>query len=324
MKIMRSLSFSYAIGLSIASVALLVACSSTADAPLHKYKATQLRPNTYVIFGPTDIPNPQNRGFMNNPGIVITSAGVVVIDPGSSEETGKMVVNAVRQITDKQIIAVINSHIHGDHWLGNDAIKQSFPKVDVYGHQDMINKARDGGGEQWIKLLNGMTAGAVAGTRPLIPNKALKDGDVLTFGSTTFRIHHTGHAHTHGDLMVEVPEERVYFLGDIVLHGRIGRMDDGNFMGNIKAIDHALAVNDYLYVPGHGKSGDKTIPLAYRTYLETVYKTVSGLYSDGVSDFEMKPRVLGKLADYQTWHEFSNEVGRHVSLCYLEVEQAAF
>lgn len=303
---------------------LMSSCSSSPDSPLARYQTTQISKNAYVIFGPTGIPDPQNRGFMNNPAFVITEKGVVLIDPGSSAETGKLVSSAIKRVTKQPVVAVINTHVHGDHWLGNNAVKRAFPGTDVYGHSDMIKKAADGGGQQWIKLLNSMTDGAVAGTIPLVPNKSLKHGDVLTFGNTQFKIHHTGHAHTHGDLMVEVPQEKVFFLGDIVLHGRIGRMDDGNFKGNIDAIDHALAVNAAVYVPGHGKSGDKTIPLAYRTYLETVYKTVSGLYNDGISDFEMKPGVLAKLDNYKSWHEYNSEVGRHVSLCYLEVEQAAF
>ncbi|MBE9515594.1 MAG: MBL fold metallo-hydrolase [Proteobacteria bacterium] len=302
----------------------LAACNSAPDTKKLNSEAKQLTESVFVIFGPNQLPNPANRGFMNNPGFIITSDGVVVIDPGSSTTIGEMVASQIRKKTDKPVVAIIDTHVHGDHWLGNTGILNIFPGAQVYGHQDMINKAKAGAGEDWIKLMNGLTNGAIAGTKPHVPTKALKDGDVLKFGNTRIRIHHTGQAHTHGDLMVEVINEKVFFLGDIVLHNRIGRMVDGNFKGNIAAIDRALKSAATVYVPGHGQSGDKTIPLAYRTYLETVYKTVSSLYDNGMTDFEMKPAVDSKMGPFKNWHSYTEQLGNHISLCYLQVEQDAF
>ena len=52
------------------------------------YAFEEVANNTWVIHGPRELPNPENKGFMNNPGIVITSAGLVMIDPGSTVQTG--------------------------------------------------------------------------------------------------------------------------------------------------------------------------------------------------------------------------------------------
>ena len=306
------------------SALLSSSCNTAPGVALLTFESTRLTDSIYVIFGPNQLPNPANKGFMNNPAFIITTDGVVLIDPGSSTTTGTSVANEIKKKTDKPVVAIINSHIHGDHWLGNEGVLKQFPNAKIYGHQDMISRAKAGGGEDWIKLLNGLTNGAIAGTKPVIPTHALKDGDELKIGSSRFRIHHTGQAHTHGDLMVEVVDQKVFFLGDIVLHGRVGSMNDGNFKGNVAAIDRALKSNARIYVPGHGQSGDKSIPLAYRGYLDTIYKTVSSLYDNGISDFEMKPVVDSKMAAYRNWESYNNELGRHISLCYLQVEQDAF
>ncbi|MDH5631395.1 MAG: MBL fold metallo-hydrolase [Gammaproteobacteria bacterium] len=303
---------------------VLVSCGGQKASAPSRAVAEAVGPNTYVIFGPNQLPNPVNKGFMNNPGFVVTNKGVVVIDPGSGLKIGKMVVDEIRRVTTQPVVAVINTHIHGDHWLGNGGIIEAFPEAVIYGHPDMMERANHGAGEDWIKLINGLTDGAIVGTKPVLPSKTLNDGDVLTFGMSRLKIHHTGHAHTHGDLMVELVTEKVFFLGDIVLHGRIGRMDDGNFKGNIDAIDRALAANANVYVPGHGMKGDKSIPMAYRTYLSTIYETVKGLYDQGLTDFDMKPQVVENLVEFQDWGSFETEVGRQVSLCYIQVEQAAF
>ena len=39
---------------------------------------------------------------------------------------------------------------------------------------------------------------------------------------------------------------------------------------------------------------------------------------------EMKPQVAERLAAYKDWYGFDSELGRHISLAYLEVEANAF
>ena len=59
---------------------------------------------------------------MNNPGFVVTEDSVVVVDLGSSTQAGRRLVDEIRSVTDKLVTHVLATHIHGDHWLGNQAI----------------------------------------------------------------------------------------------------------------------------------------------------------------------------------------------------------
>ncbi len=109
----------------------LTACSPPADTASEKAAETsstqsksdfphsfeKVAKNTWVMHGPRELPNPQNKGFMNNPGIVKTSAGLVIIDPGSTLQVGENVLAEVKKISDEDIVAVFNTHVHGDHWL---------------------------------------------------------------------------------------------------------------------------------------------------------------------------------------------------------------
>ena len=45
----------------------------------------------------------------------------------------------------------------------------------------------------------------------------------------TFRFHAPERAHSGTDVMIEVVQESVVFLGDNVTHKRIARMDDASF-----------------------------------------------------------------------------------------------
>ena len=150
----------------LASSLVLTACSDSSAPPLNKDSPlTKITERVYVIPGPLDLPNKQNQGFINNPGFVITNKGVVVIDPGSSMRIGQMVLDKIRNITQAPVIAVFNTHIHGDHWLANCAIRAAYPRAVIYAHPAMMSKIAAGEGETWINMLNRLTDGALKETR---------------------------------------------------------------------------------------------------------------------------------------------------------------
>jgi len=293
-------------------------------AEIKAYPLKKIANNTYVIHGPLEYPNKKNKGFMNNPGFVVTQAGVVVIDPGSSVQVGRMVLKQIKTITNKPVTHVLNTHIHGDHWLGNQAFAEAFPKVVIMAHPDMIKRAKEGAAEQWVSIMSKSTAGASDGTRAVIPNKTINDKQVLKTGGMQFRIHAPKKAHSFTDIMIEVVEESVVFLGDNVLYKRLPRMGDGTFKGNTLACQLAIDLGAKMYVPGHGPSGDKNIIVPFMDYLKIIYREVGKHYEAGLADFEMKLKVVSKLQDYAGWSGFKIEVGKHISLAVLEYERDEF
>jgi len=294
-----------------------------ADA-LPDYPAGKLSDRVWVIHGPTELPNPENKGFMNNPAFVLTDESVVVIDPGSTLETGRMVLRQISKVTDKPVTHVFDSHIHGDHWLGNQAIREVYPDARFYAHPVMIEQAHAGEAESWINMMQQLTEGASKGTEAVIPDQALQDGQEIVVGDVTFRVYLTDWAHTKTDAMIEVVEDSLLATGDNALYTRIGRMDDASFRGNIAACDQALDLELKYYVPGHGPAGGPEVVEPFCTYLKTLYAQVAEMYEEGLSDFEMKDAVVASLSAYQDWSGFSDEVGKHISLALLEIERAEF
>jgi len=283
------------------------------------YPVVKLTQHIYIIYGPVGEPNKENQGFRNNAVFVVTKDGVVVIDPGTSVYVGNMILKKIRGVTKKPVVAVFNSHAHGDHWLGNQAFAQANPKLDIYAHPVMKQLAETGEGERWIKMFNDATGNASEGTKPVAPNKTVKDGDVIKIGGLSFRIHHTGAAHSTNDIMVEIPEDNALFTGDIVRDGLVG-ISNASFKGNLEAIDRALKTNAKLFIPGHGNAGDKKIVETYRDFMKTLRDVVAKNYEEGLSDFEIKPKVVQALDKFKNWVSFEENIGRLVSLAYLEIE----
>ncbi len=288
------------------------------------YQPEEIAPGVYVIHGPKELPSPENQGFMNNPAWIVTDQGVVVIDPGSSVQVGEMVLARIEKATDKPILAVFNSHIHGDHWLGNQAIRERYPDVPIYGHERVGPKVIAGAGTEWVELMLSMTQNATAGTEIVKPDHPVKDGDELQIGGLTYRVMNNDKAHTDTDIMLHVPEKSLIFLGDNAGHERILRLEGGSFPGNVTALENALATGASVFVPGHGPSGGREVAERYRDYLSTVYATAQVGVEEGLADFEIRPLLLPKLNPWKDWSGFDTELGKHINAAFLEAEAAAF
>ncbi len=312
------------LSLTLFCLVAVVGVSVAADRAIKKdYPVTKINDRIYVIYGPYELPNKQNQGFRNNPAFVVTSAGVIVIDPGSGKNVGEMVLKKIRAITDKPVVAVFDTHSHGDLWLGNDAIKRAYPKAVIYGHPNMKAALEAGEGERWVKIMNRETQGETAGTVVVGPDKTVNHGEVITIGDRQFRVHYFGSAHTDNDILIEVVEDKVLFVGDVVRVKALGSQE-GSFKGNIAAIEKLLSLPVKTFVPGHGPAGGREILDTYNGFLQKFYATVQELYKSGISDYEMKPKVIETLKEYRGWAEFDTFIGPQVSQLYLEVEKELF
>jgi len=289
-------------------------------AEVRDHPAERIAARTWVIHGPLGDPSVENQGFMNNPAFVVTDAGVVVVDPGSGVQAGRMVLRQIRKVTDQPVTHVLNTHVHGDHWLGNHALHDVFPDAKIMAHPLMIEGAHGGQAKRWLDLIDQLTQGFTRGTRAVIPTVPVVEDQQFSVGGVTFRILAPPKAHSGTDIMIHVVEEDVLFLGDNVMNGRLGGMNDGTFRGSIAACDRALAVPAKVFVPGHGRTGGKEIVAAYRDYLSILFETARVEYDKGKQDYEMKPAIQTRLRDFSGWVGFDFNLGRHISVAVLEIE----
>ncbi|MBT3203701.1 MAG: MBL fold metallo-hydrolase [Gammaproteobacteria bacterium] len=288
------------------------------------YPLDKLAENIYVIHGPITTPNPQNQGFMNNPGIILTSKGVVIVDPGGTVQSGEMVLRVLKTISNKPVVAVFNTHVHGDHWLANQAIQARYPNAPIYAHPETIKKIPEGAGQEWVQLMERSTQGKSIGTRIVAANHPINNSDKITIGDTSLTIHHYGVSHTDTDIMIAVDTNKALFMGDNLFNGRLPRTAEGHIGRTIEACEKIIKINPSVIIPGHGKSGGKKMFYHSLDVLRILYTTVRQQYELDLSDFEMKPVVVKALDKYKHWETFDSLVGKSISQAYLEIEQADF
>lgn len=301
------------------------ATSSKVETDDFPYQFEKVANNTWVMHGPLEMPNPRNKGFMNNPGVVETSAGLVVIDPGSTVHIGEQVLTKIKAISEKPIVTVFNTHIHGDHWLANQAIKAAYPDVKIYGHPEMLRAiSEDGEGDNWVTLMDTLTEGASKGTVVVAPGQSVNHNNTIKVGDTSFKIHNYGVAHTRSDIMIEVVENSVIFLGDNVLTKRIPRTSDGTYQGTINTIKSVLINDIETYVPGHGPTGDKAMVEEYLNYLTLIYDAAKQAFDEDLDSSDVLAITKETTAAYKDWEGYDELLGPHGAQAYAEIEEAEF
>ncbi len=284
----------------------------------------KIGPNTYVIeHGPHDEDPNISHGFHNNPGFVVTDSGVVVIDTGSSYEIGKMIRQKIATVTAKPVTHIFTTHIHGDHWLANQALVEAWPDARTIAHPELIALLTGGEDKFWLDTFARRLGDDFAGTRAVIPGTPAENR-AYNIGGITFQVILFDQAHTSTDLMVYVVEEDVLFTGDIVNNEHFSFMGDGNFKGAYAATQQALAINPEHVVVGHGRSGGIELVQAFARIYQQLRSVVAKYYEQGLMDYEMKPGVIAELDEYKNWSGFDQQIGPYISQLITELENESF
>jgi glyoxylase-like metal-dependent hydrolase (beta-lactamase superfamily II) len=287
----------------------------------------QVSKHVWMIFSPDGFPTPENQGMMCNITFVNSSKGIIVVDSGASVQIGEMAIRQLRKTLGKPVIAIINTHYHGDHWLGNHAYVEAYGNaLPLYAHPGTIKAIQGVQGNMWRTLMEQWTNQATLGTRVVPPNRPLEAGAELKFGNVTLRLHHFGTVHTPFDLCVEVVEDGVMLIGDVAMDRRIANMDDGSYVGTLKAYDALEKTGCSIWLPGHGEPGSQVLQWN-RELFEGIYRPCEHAIKDGLGLEQAKaevlkdPRVASRARDTKG---FESNIGKYVSLAYLEAEAAGF
>lgn len=299
-----------------------------AGPPVPDVAPRQLSPHVWLVYARDGFPTPENQGLMANIVFVVTRAGVVVLDSGSSLQIGQMALRMIRSVTPQPVVAVFNSHYHGDHWLGNHAFAEAYgAELPIYALPLTIEKICGTEGSAWRSLMERWTNQATMGTRIVPPNRPVAHGQRLAFGDVHLQLHHHGTAHTPSDLCIQVVEDGLTYVGDIAMGNRIANLDDGSYVGTFRYYDALrAAAPKQIWLPGHGEAS-ATLLEDYGNFLAGIYEPCLQAVKDGQPVEQARARVLQDprvARRAATMAGFDSNIGKYISLAYLEAEKEAF
>jgi glyoxylase-like metal-dependent hydrolase (beta-lactamase superfamily II) len=209
-----------------------------------------MAPGVYAVLGDT------GRGSEGRPnaGFIVTGEGVVVIDALASPAQGEQLVGTIRSVTRQPIRWLVLTHHHPDHHFGAIALRRAGARV--IAHPDVSTgvdeQSREAAESAWTLVVGAkQMAGFAYADRPDMP---VTEADTLRLGRQTIVVGHPwrGPAHTVGDLIVWLPDERVLFAGDLLIEDGVTMVVDGSSLGLVAALDTIAALRARIVVPGHG------------------------------------------------------------------------
>jgi len=196
----------------------------------------QLAPNVWAAIG----------GAGGNSTIIVGQTGVIVVDAKQTEPGAKDLLAEIAKITPKPVTTVFLTHSDGDHVNGLVAYPAGIKIIAHEGNKKEQEAALAAGGR-----------GAPPADR--LPNQTVsKEKETMTLDGVKLELYHWAPAHTSGDLVVYLPDQKIACTGDITVGNRaddnpnIHPEKNGSSEGWLTSVKGILSLNADQYVPGHG------------------------------------------------------------------------
>jgi glyoxylase-like metal-dependent hydrolase (beta-lactamase superfamily II) len=174
-----------------------------------------------------------------NSGIIVTDDGVVVLDALNSEAVARTQRAAIANTIRQPVRVLVSSTFHDNYSKGNIA----YADVLKIGHE---NYRAD--------LLALMQRQKVTAEEQLarLPQQTFRDRLTLYHGGKEIQILYVGRAHTRGDSIVFVPQDRIVYLSELYFADQFLFITDGYGLDWLRALDAVEALGADIFVPGHG------------------------------------------------------------------------
>jgi cyclase len=219
------------------AIGLALSTAAAAQAPPANRAPTsgtlrQIIPGHYVY-------TQNNAGRLFNSGVVSTSDGVLVFDALDSEALARSERQAIADAIKQPIRYLVSSVFHDPFSKGNLAYADVF-KI---GHEtyragllDQMQRGRLSDDEQRVRM----------------PNATFRDRMTLYLGGKEIQVLHFGAAHTKGDSVLFVPQDRIAYVSEVFFNDEFPNMAGGYGISWIRVLDAVKALDADIFIPGHG------------------------------------------------------------------------
>jgi len=255
---------------------------------------------------------PDGTWGWSNAGLVSDAGETLLVDTLFDLKCTREMLAAFRAAVPaaRRIGTLVNSHSNGDHTFGNQLVEGAQIIASSACAEEMRERPPEelaammrnwralGPGPAFFHEVMG-TRFDYEGIRLTLPTRTF-DGEIaLRVGDKQVRVIEVGPAHTGGDVIVHVPQDRVVFTGDILFVGGHPVLWAGPVGNWIRACDLILGWDVETVVPGHGPVTGKDGVRAMKHYLEYVRDEAKKRYDAGLGPEEAARDIA--LTPFAAW-----------------------
>jgi glyoxylase-like metal-dependent hydrolase (beta-lactamase superfamily II) len=174
-----------------------------------------------------------------NSGVIATSEGVVVLDALNTEAVARAERDAIASTIGQPVRFLVSSTFHNNYSRGNVA----YADVWKIGHENYRT-------DLLAQMQRDKTSPEEQKARS--PNQTFRDRVTLYLGGKEIQILYVGRAHTRGDSIIYVPQDRIVYLSELFFSDQFLFINDGYGLDWLKALDTVEGLGAEIFVPGHG------------------------------------------------------------------------
>jgi len=221
-----------------------------------------------------------------NVGVVLGDRAALVVDTAMGPRNGEIVRGIVAELAGDRTLLVTVTHFHPEHGYG----AQAFPDATIVYNREQLDEFRDKG-RLYVEMFRGFgpqVAEQLEGVELVEPHVVYDGAAELGLGGRRVELRTWGRAHTRGDQVVWLPDERILFTGDLVENRFFSIFpyfppDDADVGGSlwIDVLEQLERLGPVIVVPGHGEVGDASLVTAAREYLTLLRSETRRLADEG-------------------------------------------
>jgi glyoxylase-like metal-dependent hydrolase (beta-lactamase superfamily II) len=268
--------------------------------------------------------SPENQGHVLPISAVIDAGEALVVDPGPSHQHGLRIKVSLACQFGARVRWVVNTHAHAESVLGNSA----FAELQGLGLLDIAatagtREAMQRRCEQCLSFL-ASRAGveAMQGTRIVLPNRTLREGETLSVGRIRLQVMQVRHAHTESDLLLWEPRRRVLWAGGLAYEGRIPELAQGALDGWLHALQRLSAMRPAVVISATWSVATDAwhSPPAFEAtqhYLQALRMNILQAMDAGLDGSDIRSI---QLPGYAHWVGYGQRHGFNVQRAWRELE----
>lgn len=235
-----------------------------------------------------------------NVGFISTEEGAVLVDSPFLPSDTRHWLETIREINNKGILYLINTHCHFDHMLGNCFLThrtiahRNAPKgFRFYLSENNLKKDVSMFWPEYLEKWQD-TFGEV---KIIMPQITFSDRLNLYLGDMEIQLRFGG-GHSSDSVLVYVPSEKVLFAGDILENDCHPGMVTARFDQWTSVLGMIEEMEVETIVPGHGEVAGREMAIQQRNYFEEMLEYIRHLKNTGVEKEEFVQRVVDRMLSY--------------------------
>jgi cyclase len=250
---------------------------------------------------------------------VVTQEGVVMIDSCNSPLASRNMLAAVKKVTDKPIVFLIDTETHSDHTANHFIFSPPATIINHEGAAEAMKKEFNPKRTETLAAQSPEMRAALQGYKMITPQIEYKNKMTINLGERTFELIYLKNVHSEADTVIWLPKERVLFAGSAANVRTFINLRPSVVLSDVLASYKLMkSLNPEVVVAGHGPVSTTKIFDEYDGYYTLLLKRVGELAAQGKSLDEIKKEL--KMPEYADWHG-QDRLGVNIDVAYKSVKK---